>query len=103
MYENVFIQYSNYLFSQMSALKVQMQSDSAIIDRLEQEKAQAFGIVGDLKATITGLEGQVRKNKKMPAVQQIGVSLGGEAVIKILCFTIVSQFQISVNNFMSNC
>jgi hypothetical protein len=52
----------------MSALKVQMQSDSAIIDRLEQEKAQAFGIVGDLKATITGLEGQVRKNKKLPAV-----------------------------------
>ena len=52
----------------MSALKAQMQNDSAIIDRLEQDKAQAFGIVGDLKATITGLEGQVRKNKKLSAV-----------------------------------
>lgn len=44
----------------MNALKVQMQNDSAIIDRLEQDKAQAFGIVGDLKATITGLEGQIK-------------------------------------------
>ena len=54
-----------FFFLKMSALKVQMQSDSAIIDRLEQEKAQAFGIVGNLKATITGLEGQVRKNSSV--------------------------------------
>lgn len=45
----------------MYQLKVQMETDSRIIDKLEKEKSQVFGGVADLKAMITSLEGQVSK------------------------------------------
>ena len=44
----------------ISALKVQMENDASTIDRLEHEKSQVLGSVGDLKARITSLEGQIR-------------------------------------------
>jgi hypothetical protein len=45
----------------MYQLKVQMETDSRIMDKLEKEKSQVFGSVADLKAMITSLEGQVSK------------------------------------------
>jgi hypothetical protein len=36
-----------------------MENDASTIDRLEHEKSQVLGSVGDLKARITSLEGQV--------------------------------------------
>lgn len=47
----------------MYQLKVQMETDSRIIDKLEKEKSQVFGGVADLKAMITSLEGQIKASE----------------------------------------
>ncbi|XP_063398619.1 uncharacterized protein LOC134683324 isoform X3 [Mytilus trossulus] len=44
----------------ISALKVQMENDASTIERLDKEKSQVLGSIGDLKARITNLEGEIR-------------------------------------------
>ena len=61
----------------MYQLKVQMETDSRIMDKLEKEKSQVFGSVADLKAMITSLEGQVSKELSRVPIYTQGRSLTG--------------------------
>ena len=61
----------------MYQLKVQMETDSRIMDKLEKEKSQVFGSVADLKAMITSLEGQVSKELSQVPIYTQGRSLAG--------------------------
>jgi hypothetical protein len=61
----------------MYQLKVQMETDSRIMDKLEKEKSQVFGSVADLKAMITSLEGQVSKELSRVPIYTQGRSLAG--------------------------
>jgi len=47
------------LMFQITSLKSQMEGDASTIERINAEKSELLGGIGELKARITSLEGQV--------------------------------------------